>query len=147
MSSSFPKIPATLRVASSAILGCIMLLTMPVYAQDGTASITAVSMGDLKHAGSNWVRGRVVEVSATAAGILVVFKNNIAPVNCEKSGSYRILIRQNDTSMTQLFMTAWASGKRNFRITTLPYADVPPVNPYVPDRGDNYCTALHIEMK
>lgn len=147
MISPLYKIPATLRGASSAILGCAIFLAMPVYAQEGTAATASHNIGDSKHTGPGWVHGKIVEVSATAAGILVVFKNNIVPVNCEKSGSYRILIRQNDTSMTQLFMTAWASGKRNFRITTLSYADVPPVNPYVPDRGDNYCTALQINTK
>ncbi|SDR13964.1 hypothetical protein [Pseudoxanthomonas sp. CF125] len=147
MIRSFPRIPAALRHASSAILVCAASLAMPVFAQDGTASAASHDIGDLKHAGPDWVRGKVAEVSATASGILVVFKKSIVPANCKKSGSYRILIRQQDTSMTHLFMTAWASGKHNFRISTLPYTSTPPINPYIPDRGDNYCTALQIDVK
>ena len=81
------------------------------------------------------------------SGVLIVFKKNFAPVNCERSGSYRILIRQNDTSMMYLFMTAWASGKRNFRVATRAYEGTPPTNPYSLDRGDNYCTAFQIDVE
>lgn len=138
--------------ALTGVMAFALLTPVPSYAQE-TASpavqdarpASVEELGDLKRNGPTWVRGQVTHISAIPAGLLISFGNKLVSANCRNSGSYNILIAQNDVSMTNFFMAAWTSGKRKFKIYTHDYTGTPPANPYALDRGSNYCTALQID--
>jgi len=92
------------------------------------------------------VEGRLERVVATPAGLLVGFEKMRAPNACAASGSTFILVPQANSAMLYTVMTAWASKARKISIRVEPYTATPPQNPYVPDRGTNYCTAMRVQL-
>lgn len=127
------------------VSGAILFTAAPGYAQKKNAPVYREDIGDLKYTGPGWVRGEVVRLSATPDGILVAFKNNAMPANCNNTGAYWVLIPERNSTMTHLFISAWEKGQRQFRISTDRYVGPAPANPYA-DRGSNYCTATRIDV-
>lgn len=133
------------RTAMALASGAILFSAAPGYAQKKNAPVYREDIGDLKYTGPGWVRGEVTKVSATPDGLLVSFKNNAMPANCNNTGAYWVLIPERNNTMINLFISAWEKGQRQFRISTDRYVGPAPANPYA-ERGSNYCTATRVDV-
>ena len=92
------------------------------------------------------IKGKLAHVIATPAGLLVGFERSRTAAACAVSGSTFILVPQADSAMTYAVMAAWTSTARVVTIRVEPYTLTPPRNPYILDRGTNYCTAMYVRL-
>lgn len=63
-----------------------------------------------------YVVGNVIDITSTTAGLMMRMEDSRVPTLCGASSYGWMLVPQSNSAMISVFLTYWASGKKNFTI-------------------------------
>lgn len=79
-----------------------------------------------------WLRGTIVDVTATELGLMVRFENNAVPTSCAGVGSGWMLIPEANKTMVAFAMSKWIAQQRSVDI-------------YVKGMVNGYCVVEQVD--
>lgn len=94
------------------------------------ACVAAPAQASDPHPG--YITGKVTDITSTAAGLMIRMDDNRVPTLCGAPSVGWMLVPQSNSTMISVFLSYWATSKKNFTI----YAD--PV-------AGGYCTIGQID--